>query len=177
MPNDVTLTGRRVTLRPPQAEDAEEMFEALTSDPEVTRYLSWTPHPDADETRRVITELFNTADDPTWVIELRDTGQLIGTCGWRRPVPHAVSLGYCLGRRWWGQGLMSEAAGLLVEAARSVGVPGRGALSRRQRGVGGRDAALRARIRRQTGAVRGVPQSRSGTPGLLVVRKGCALSE
>ena len=118
MPNDVTLTGRRVTLRPPQAEDAEEMFEVLTSDREVTRYLSWIPHPDADETRRVITELFNTADDPTWVIELRDTGQLIGTCGWRRPVPHAVSLGYCLGRKWWGQGLMSEAAGLLVEAAR-----------------------------------------------------------
>jgi RimJ/RimL family protein N-acetyltransferase len=113
-----TLTGPRVTLRPPRLADAEEMYSVLASDPEVTRYLSWTPHPDVAETRRVITELFNTGDDPTWAIELRDTGQLIGTCGWERPRANTVELGYCLGRRWWRHGLMSEVVGVMVDEAR-----------------------------------------------------------
>jgi [ribosomal protein S5]-alanine N-acetyltransferase len=112
-----TLTSRRVTLRAPRVDDADALFATLTSDPAVTRYLSWTPHPDVGETRRVITELFNTGGDPTWVIEARDTGEPIGTCGWLRPRPHIVELGYCLGRRWWRRGIMSEVVALLIEQA------------------------------------------------------------
>jgi RimJ/RimL family protein N-acetyltransferase len=111
------LTGARVRLRRPVLEDAEPMFAELASDPAVTRYLSWTPHRNVDETRRVITDLFNTGDDPTWLIERRDTGELVGTCAWSRPQPHSVELGYCLCRKWWRQGFGSEAAGLLVDAA------------------------------------------------------------
>jgi RimJ/RimL family protein N-acetyltransferase len=114
----VTLTGRRVTLRAPRIDDAEEMFAGLTSDPEVTRYLTWKPHPDVAETRRVITELFNVGDDPTWLIESTDTGELLGTCGWLRPRPNTVELGYCLRRRWWGQGIMSDVVQVLVDEAR-----------------------------------------------------------
>jgi hypothetical protein len=40
-----------------------------------------------DETRRLITELFNVGGERTWLIEMRDSGQLIGTCG-LRPVPN-----------------------------------------------------------------------------------------
>jgi RimJ/RimL family protein N-acetyltransferase len=113
-----TLTGPRVRLRAPHLDDADAMFAVLASDVDVTRYLSWTPHPDVGETRRVITELFNVGDDPTWVIEWRDTGELIGTCGWLRPRPHTVDLGYCLGRRWWRRGIMSEVARVLIDEAR-----------------------------------------------------------
>ena len=51
------LTGD--TGRPARArlDDAEELFTSVASDPEVTRYMSWTPHPDVDETRRVITDV------------------------------------------------------------------------------------------------------------------------
>ena len=56
------LTGDRVTLRAPRLADAEELFASVASDPEVTRYMSWTPHPDVDEMRRVITELFNVGE-------------------------------------------------------------------------------------------------------------------
>jgi RimJ/RimL family protein N-acetyltransferase len=112
-----TLTGERTTLRAPHVDDAEAMFDGLASDPEVTRYMSWTPHRGVDETRRVITGLFNVGDDPTWLIETRDTGDFVGTCGWRRPAPHTVELGYCIGRRWWRQGIMSEVAQLLVDEA------------------------------------------------------------
>jgi [ribosomal protein S5]-alanine N-acetyltransferase len=110
------LTGPRVMLRAPRLDDADVLFERIASDPEVTRYLSWSPHPDVAETRRVITELFNVGDEKTWLIELRDGGP-VGLCGWRRPQNYSVELGYCLGRRWWRQRIMSEVLPLLIEEA------------------------------------------------------------
>lgn len=111
------LTGPRITLRAPTLGDADLLYERIASDPEVTRYLSWRPHPNIDETRRVITEFFNIGGETTWLMELRDGSGAVGLCGWRRPRPDTVELGYCLGRRWWRQGLMSEAVQLLLEKA------------------------------------------------------------
>jgi [ribosomal protein S5]-alanine N-acetyltransferase len=108
------LNGQRVTLRAPRLDDAEELFASVASHPEVTRYMSWTPHPDVDETRRVITELFNVGGELTWLIQLRDSGDIIGTCGFRPLLPHSRDFGYCLGPRWWGQGIMPEVARLLI---------------------------------------------------------------
>jgi [ribosomal protein S5]-alanine N-acetyltransferase len=96
MANPPVLTGPRVRLR----------------------YLSWTPHPNVAETLHVISDVFNVGADPTWLIEMRDTGEVVGTCGWIRSRPSTVELGYCLSRRWWRQGIMSEVAEVLVEEAR-----------------------------------------------------------
>ncbi|HET7664714.1 MAG TPA: GNAT family N-acetyltransferase [Mycobacterium sp.] len=112
------MSGARVTLRAPDLDDAELLFERVASDPQVTRYLSWRPHPDVDETRRVIAEYFNVGGETTWVIELRDGAGPVGLCGWRRPQPHIVDFGYCLGRAWWRQGLMTEVVQLLLDKAR-----------------------------------------------------------
>src|SRR6185436_15238238 len=37
----VTFATARLVARPPRADDAEKVFTAYASDPEVTRYLSW----------------------------------------------------------------------------------------------------------------------------------------
>lgn len=112
------LTGPRVTLRAPRLDDADVLFERIASDPEVTRYLAWTTHPDVSQTRRVITELFTAdGDDKSWLIELRDGGGPVGLCGWRRPQSYSIELGYCLGRHWWGQRIMSEVLPLLLDEA------------------------------------------------------------
>jgi RimJ/RimL family protein N-acetyltransferase len=111
------LYGSRVTLRAPTLDDAELLFERMASDPDVSRYMSWRPHADVGETRRVITEIFNVGGETTWVIELRDGGGPIGVCGWRRPQPHIIEFGYYLGRQWWRQGIMSEAVQLLLDKA------------------------------------------------------------
>jgi ribosomal-protein-alanine N-acetyltransferase len=108
------LRGQRVTLRAPRLDDADELFASVASDPEVTRYVTWTPHPDAYETRRVITELFNVGKERTWLIELAATGEIIGTCGFQVIKPHLREFGYVLGRRWWGRRLMAEAIDLLL---------------------------------------------------------------
>jgi RimJ/RimL family protein N-acetyltransferase len=93
------------------------LFQRVARDPEVTKYLLWAPHPDVAATRRVITEKLNISDDErTWVIELRHSGEVIGLASCRRPVPHSVEVGYCLGRRWWGKGFMAEVLDLLLSA-------------------------------------------------------------
>ncbi len=114
MPDVKVLTGQRVVLRAPRLDDAEELFASVASDPEVTRYMSWTPHPGVDETRRVITELFNVGTERNWLIQGRDSGEIIGTCGFRAGQAHSRDFGYCLGRRWWGERIMPEVAGLLI---------------------------------------------------------------
>ncbi len=111
------ITGQRFVLRPPVLDDAGALFQRVARDPEVTRYLLWAPHPDVATTRRVITEKLNVSDDEkTWVIELRHSGEVVGLVSCRRPVAHSVEIGYCLGRRWWGKGLMAEVVDVLVAA-------------------------------------------------------------
>ncbi|KAA1250770.1 GNAT family N-acetyltransferase [Mycobacterium simiae] len=109
------LASPRLLLRPPVLEDAEALFEGIARDPEVARYLLWTPHTQLAETRRVITEVFNIGDDErTWLITRHGFGDVVGLISCRRPALHSVEIGYCLGQRWWGVGLMSEALGMLL---------------------------------------------------------------
>lgn len=114
-PVNQTLAGPRILLRVPRLDDAEELFASITSDPKVTEFLTWTPHPDVDETRRVITELFNVGDDHTRLVVLRDTGEIVGQLGYRQRRKHTAVLGYCLATRFWGRGLMSEAVGVALQ--------------------------------------------------------------
>jgi [ribosomal protein S5]-alanine N-acetyltransferase len=111
------IDGPRLTLRPPVLGDAGAIFQRVARDPEVTKYLLWTPHPNVAATRRVIAEKLNVAaDERSWAITLRHSDEVIGLTSCRRPVRHSVEIGYCMGRRWWGKGLMSEALGMLMTA-------------------------------------------------------------
>ena len=111
------LTGERVLLRAPALEDAEELFTSVASDPEVTRYMSWTAHPDVAETRQVINGVFNIGDpqrsaDP--VTSPNNQRGIVGACGFRPTQVHSMDFGYYLGRQWWGRRLMGEVVDLLI---------------------------------------------------------------
>lgn len=111
------ITGARLVLRLPVLDDAGAIFQRVARDPEVTKYLLWAPHPDVAATRRVIIEKLNvTPDEKTWAIELKHSGDVIGLTSCRRPAQHSVEIGYCLGRRWWGKGFMSEVLEMLLRA-------------------------------------------------------------
>ncbi len=172
------LTGPRVTLRAPRLDDADVLFERIASDPEVPRYMSWRPHPDVGETRRVITEIFNVGGETTWLIELHDGGGPIGLCGWRRPQPHIIDFGYCLGRPWWRQGFMSEVAASASRKGptRSDRVPGVRVLPCRQHRVGTGAGTQRASAGGPVGAVRHVSEHQLRAAGLPVVRQGAQIT-
>ncbi|HEY9305940.1 MAG TPA: GNAT family N-acetyltransferase [Mycobacterium sp.] len=109
------INGPRLLLRPPVVDDAGPLFQRIARDPQVSKYLLWTPHPNVAETRRVVSEKFNVGDDErTWVIVLQHSDDVIGMISCRGPVERSVEIGYCLGRRWWGKGLMSEALEMLL---------------------------------------------------------------
>src|SRR5271165_5824939 len=114
------IAGPRLVLRPPMPDDAGAIFQRVARDPEVTKYLQWTPHADVAATRRVITEKLNVSDDEkTWAIALRHSDDVVGLTSCRRSVPHSVEIGYCLGRRWWGNGYMPEVLEMLLTALES----------------------------------------------------------
>jgi [ribosomal protein S5]-alanine N-acetyltransferase len=111
------IDGPRLTLRPPRLDDAGAIFQRVARDPQVTKYLLWTPHPDVATTRRVIADKLSIVnEEQTWAIALKHSDEVIGLASCRRRMRHSVEIGYCMGRRWWGKGLMSEALDMLLTA-------------------------------------------------------------
>ena len=114
------LETTRLLLRRPSVEDAEAAFESYASDPEVTRYLTWTAHTSAAQTR----ERFHQAIDAwdlrmghrLWLIQRKEDGAVIGTIGCTVHF-HRVEIGFALGSRFWGNGYMPEAMKRVCEAA------------------------------------------------------------
>lgn len=108
----ITFKTERLTLRPPALSDAEAVFRNYACDPEVTRYLTWRPHTDvaqAEEFLKSCLGRWESGVELTWVITFHGMDEAIGmiSCG---PKDHRVELGYALARRFWGQGIMTEAA-------------------------------------------------------------------
>lgn len=104
----------RLILRRAEASDAQYMFDNWASDPMVTRYLTWPAHSSVEISQMVIDSwITEYASDSYyhWMIVLKELGQPIGTIGMGRISEDfaKAEAGYCLGRSWWHQGIMTEA--------------------------------------------------------------------
>ena len=106
------LKTERLTLRPFRADDAEECYKNWMTDPAVTKYLTWTPHRDIAFTRQKLAGWEEEAKKPdnfNWAIVKEE--EVIGSISVvsldKRT--DCADLGYCLCRRFWGQGIMTEA--------------------------------------------------------------------
>ncbi|MBQ8236707.1 MAG: GNAT family N-acetyltransferase [Oscillospiraceae bacterium] len=105
----------RLILRPFIMADATAMYENWASDPAVTQYLTWPPHSSVEVTRMVLgdwIEKYRNPDWYNWAITLNDgkdtpIGNISAVaCA---ETTGSVEIGYCLGRAWWGSGIMTEA--------------------------------------------------------------------
>ncbi|MCL2342794.1 MAG: GNAT family N-acetyltransferase, partial [Firmicutes bacterium] len=108
------LETERLILRPFALSDAQTMFRNWASDPEVTKYLLWKPHPDIAETERVLGEWVPQYEKPNyyqWAIVLKSLGEPIGSLGafQLREDVGRIEVGYCIGRKFWGRGYTAEA--------------------------------------------------------------------
>ena len=113
------LETERLLLRPFRTEDAEAMFRNWASDPEVTRFLTWPPHASPELTRSLTAQWAEAAGDRRvyqWAIVSKAQGEPIGSLSVVRidEGTESMELGYCIGKRWWGQGLMTEAVRTVV---------------------------------------------------------------
>lgn len=108
-----TIETSRLVLRRAQIEDAQPMFNNWASDPEVTKFLTWTPHDNLNITKGILENWiaeYERNDYYHWIIVLKEIGEpvgslLVSTVG-RAQSAH---IGYCIGKAWWHRGIVSEA--------------------------------------------------------------------
>ena len=111
---------RRLILRPFTMEDAQPMFDNWASDPEVTKYLTWPAHGSVEITEMVLADWvagYQRADQYKWAMVLKGgNGEPIGSIDACRVCDdlESAEIGYCMGRRWWGGGIMAEALTAVV---------------------------------------------------------------
>lgn len=103
----------RLELRRFTEADAEVCFRNWMSDPEVARFVTWSPHSDVEHTRAVIASWVREYElgSMDWCIALRSTGEPIGSITAVRDHPDEgyCEIGYCLSQRYWDNGYMTEA--------------------------------------------------------------------
>jgi ribosomal-protein-alanine N-acetyltransferase len=117
----------RLLLRPYRLDDLDALH-AFQSDAEALQYEPWGPH-----TREMVhAQLVSTIGLSHKItrrhlelaIERRSDGQVIGSCRLQLPKSSQAgwaTLGYVLGRAYWGQGYATEAAQGLITYARAHG--------------------------------------------------------
>lgn len=105
-----TLTSERLTLRPPQLADAQAIFAGYATDPDVARFVVWTPHRDIAETEAFLSQFLEGGAEQgnyPWVITRSADAALIGALHLRVEPPRA-ELGFNLARQEWGRGYGTE---------------------------------------------------------------------
>ena len=104
----------RLILRPFVMEDADAMYRNWASDPEVTKFLSWPPYQSVDTAHDILGQWTRQYADSCfyqWAIELKTIGEPIGSISvvnFDDRVDMA-EIGFCIGKNWWGRGIMTEA--------------------------------------------------------------------
>ena len=116
----VKIETNRLILRRFTMKDVNAMYINWASEDEVTKYLTWPAHTSVDVTHKVLEEWipqYSETDYYNWAIELREIGEPIGniTAGKLDDEKASAFLGWCLGTRWWGQGIMPEAARAVLQ--------------------------------------------------------------
>ena len=110
----VSLETPRLLLRRFTPGDAQAMYDNWASDRSVTKFLTWPPHENVDATRSIIESWCKEYEKENyyhWAIVLKELGEPIGSliaiCEDDRVA--CAQIGYCIGKAWWHQGIMSEA--------------------------------------------------------------------
>ena len=93
----------RLLLRRLLPQDAPQMYENWANDPAVTRFLRWEPHKSPAETRELLSAWAELYPNPDYYQPGLDLSGGI----WEP--------GYCIGQKWWGKGLTTEALQAVVD--------------------------------------------------------------
>ncbi len=114
-----TLTTPRLILRKVQKKDLDDIYEYCRL-PSSCKYAQWQPHEDRGVTKQYLAWLFSAMRHGayfTWVIELRETGRVIGTCSFVNMDEEykIAEIGYGIGKRFWGNGYATEAVRAVMD--------------------------------------------------------------
>ncbi|MDR4927871.1 GNAT family N-acetyltransferase [Peribacillus simplex] len=109
---------RRLILREVTIEDADDMFKYL-SDIDVVKPMGLDPCQTVNDVWDEIKwyeSIFQEGTGIRWGITLKDSGKVIGSCGFLKMVTkhHRAEIGYELSKDHWGKGIAIEALEAVV---------------------------------------------------------------
>jgi RimJ/RimL family protein N-acetyltransferase len=117
------LQSHRIVLRPLRLEDAEDFVRLLAGDREATLMMSHMPCPCTPSAAREWIAMRTRPGSTTFAIARRADRAFLGAIGFAG-LPEMPSVGYWIGRPYWGQGYATEALRLVIEYARALGAKG-----------------------------------------------------
>ena len=108
-----TLETERLILKKITKTYLDDVYE-YRSDPNVSRYLLWSPEKDKQSTLfylEYLEELYGKGKFYDFGIFLKENGKMIGTVGFTTIDlnKNSASVGYVLNSKYWGQGIALEA--------------------------------------------------------------------
>ena len=112
--NIPTLTTERLEMRVMRVGDCFDMYEYARRK-EVTRFLTWSPHPDVEYTKEYLKTLSGHDSLGTfydWALIYSAENKMIGTCGFTSfNLPNnSAEIGYVINPDYRGKGIAAEAA-------------------------------------------------------------------
>ena len=113
------LETTRLFLRPWREEDADDLY-TYASDPEVGPPAGWPPHTSVENSREIIRTVLSAPE--VYAVCLKESGKPIGNIHLNFKTDMTdredeCELGYWLGKPFWGQGFIPEAARTLLRRA------------------------------------------------------------
>lgn len=114
------LETKRIILRRINVNDAQLMYNNWASDIDVSRYVTWNVHKDVNETNELLKvwELeYTNLNCYRWCIVDKESNEPIGTidvCKSNDSLDMA-EIGYCMSKKHWGKGIMTECASRVVK--------------------------------------------------------------
>ena len=109
-----TLVTERLILRPFREGDAEAMNRNWTTDERVAQYCRWYPHKSLSETEEYLKLCLEM--QYSWAITIKGNDEPIGCIDVVGENSVGVQeVGYVLAYDYWGQGIMTEVLGAVLE--------------------------------------------------------------
>lgn len=109
----VPIKTKRLVLRKFIMNDKHAVYHNMTSDAQMTKYLSWETHESLEDTAEMLTKWISGYENPEfyrWAIEFED--EVIGSVHLLdiSNKSFRCDLGYYIGSKWWNIGIVTETA-------------------------------------------------------------------
>lgn len=122
----LTFETARLRLRAATISDLQLIFELYGGDLQATKYMAW-PRAQTPEDSRGFWEMVDASFtgkpiggvEFVWLIQLKETGEYVGSCGIGSHSGTSVGGGYILNPAFWGKGYAAEAWTPVVEWAKT----------------------------------------------------------
>ena len=118
------LITERLILRKLRKEDVKSIFNNWASDPEVVKYVTWNVHTNVEQTKQILDIWLKEYENPKTVrygIVLKDNNELIGAIDVVDYIDGNPEIGYCLSKKCWNKGYMTEACNALLDYLSAIG--------------------------------------------------------